>query len=178
MAGLKDQLLKSGLVNEKQLKKAIKEQGKQNRSAPRKDPLATQDGYLEAQKEKQARDRDLNRQRLQNQQLKARRAEAAQLIDAHRLTETQGDVVFNLNDAGKIKRLHISEALKTHLVKGSIGIVRLDGPYQFVPRETIARIQQRCPEAVILLNAAEPDVSSVAEEDPYAQFVIPDDLTW
>ena len=100
------------------------------------------------------------------------------MIDAHRLKETQGDASFNLVDAGKIKTLHITAALKAQLTRGLAAIVRLDGPYQFVPRETAERIHQRWPEAIVLLNSLEFDAEVNASEDPYAQFVIPDDLTW
>ena len=62
---LRDQLLKAGLVNEKQAKQAGKQQQKQQRLAKKGQAElddSTRQAALQAQAEKAARDQELNRQ--------------------------------------------------------------------------------------------------------------------
>ena len=93
MAGLRDQLLKSGLVNEKQVKKAQREKHKEQR-APHGKPVASeqQQSLQQRQAEKQERDRQLNQQRREESERRALAAQARQLIEAHRLARIEGEL--------------------------------------------------------------------------------------
>ena len=63
------------------------------------------------------------------------------------------------------------------LSRGNLVIVALDEHYSVVPANIALRIEERAPETVIIrTDVAENAVSDV--NDPYADFVIPDDLMW
>ncbi len=178
MAGLRDQLLKSGLVNEKQIKKAQKEMIKEQRGQQGK-PTAAEDKQRlqQAQVEKVVRDRQLNQQRKEEAERKALTAQIRQLIETQRLPRGEGDLPYHFTDGGKVKKLDLDAKLRDHLVRGLIAVVTLDGKYEIVPRETAEKIRLRDDKAVIVLNdlAAE---NHAAEDDPYAAYQVPDDLIW
>ena len=61
------------------------------------------------------------------------------------------------------------------LSRGQLAIVRLDQGYELVPAKVAEKISQRDPQCVVVLNEARTELD---EEDPYADFQIPDDLMW
>ena len=180
MAGLRDQLLKSGLVNEKQVKKAEKEKRKGQQNQPQGKAGEVSDEQMrrqQAQIEKQERDRLLNQQLKEAADKRALAAQARQLIETHKLPYQEGDTPFNFTDTGKVKKLYLESKVRDQLVRGLLGIVKFDSQYALVPRETAEKIRQRDPSALLLLNDP-PGQPQPEADDPYAQYQIPDDLIW
>jgi uncharacterized protein len=178
MAGLRDQLLKSGLVNEKQVKKAKKEKHKEQKTQGKSVVTDEKQRLQQAQSEKTERDRLLNLQRQAEADKKALAAQARQLIESHRIERKEGETPFNFTDAGKVKKLYLEITLRDKVVRGQVAIVRLDQQYEFVPRETAEKILQRDPSVLILLNEIAGDTETSTTADPYADFQVPDDLIW
>ena len=182
MAGLRDQLLKSGLVNEKQVKKAQREKSKeqqQNQQMGKAGALDEDKRRLQqSMAEKAERDRQLNLKRKEEAEKKAIAAQVRQLIETARLTQIEGDTAFNFADAGKVKRLYLTEAARNQLVRGQAAIVKLDSQYHLVPRETSEKIRQRDESAIVLLNEPSTKSAQSGSDDPYADFQVPDDLMW
>ncbi|TWI55567.1 hypothetical protein IQ22_01493 [Pseudomonas duriflava] len=175
---LRDQLLKAGLVNEKQAKQAVKQKQKQTRMEHRGQAEKDESqrlAALQAQAEKLARDQELNRQQEEKKRRKAEQAQIKQLIEGSRLPKLESDDYYNFVDEKKVKRLPVNALMREKLSQGSLGIVRYEGRYEVVPRATAERIQERDPRRVVLLNVQkeEPDA-----DDPYASYQIPDDLMW
>ena len=175
---LRDQLLKAGLVNEKQAKQAVKQKQKQSRmehrgqtEKDRSQELAVQ----QAQAEKVAKDQELNRAQEDKKRRKAEQAQIKQLIETSRLPKLTTEDYYNFVDDKKVKRLSVNVMMRDKLSKGSLAIVRYEGRYEVVPRATAERIQERDPKRVVLLNvqSGEPD-----PDDPYAAYQVPDDLMW
>ncbi|MDR6179103.1 uncharacterized protein YaiL (DUF2058 family) [Pseudomonas sp. SORGH_AS 211] len=175
---LRDQLLKAGLVNEKQAKQAVKQKQKQTRmehrgqtEKDRSQELAVQ----QAQAEKLAKDQELNRAQEDKKRRKAEQAQIKQLIETSRLPKLSTEDYYNFVDDKKVKRLSVNVMMRDKLSKGSLAIVRYEGRYEVVPRATAERIQERDPKRVVLLNvqSGEPD-----PDDPYAAYQVPDDLMW
>ncbi|AXA67917.1 MULTISPECIES: DUF2058 domain-containing protein [Pseudomonas] len=175
---LRDQLLKAGLVNEKQAKQAVKQKQKQTRmeqrgqtEKDRSQELAVQ----QAQAEKLAKDQELNRAQEDKKKRKAEQAQIKQLIETSRLPKLSTEDYYNFVDDKKVKRLSVNVMMRDKLSKGSLAIVRYEGRYEVVPRATAERIQERDPKRVVLLNvqSGEPD-----PDDPYAAYQVPDDLMW
>lgn len=175
---LRDQLMKAGLVSEKQAKQAGKQKQKQQR-LEKKGQVEVDDvikqAALQAQAEKAARDQELNEQQKEKAEQKARAAQIKQLIESSRLPKLQSDDYYNFVDEKKIKRIAVNTMLRDKLSRGSLAIVRHGGGYEMIPREAALRIQERDPHRVILLNtpAEAPDA-----DDPYAAYQVPDDLMW
>lgn len=174
---LQDQLLKAGLVNDKQLKKAQKEKRQEVRqTAGRKGGIS--DDAQSAQKraiEKAERDRKLNRQHKEALEQKAVAAQIKQLVDAHRVATGDGEVAYQFADEGKVKSLYVTEAVRRQIVRGRLAIVKSEGRYELVPADTAEKIRIRSAARVLLWNSPEP-----AEDagDEYAAYTVPDDLIW
>ena len=177
---LRDQLLKAGLVNEKQAKQAGKEKQKQQRLA-HKGQIELDDTQqrlaAEAKAEKIKRDQELNRQQQEKAEQKARAAQIKQLIEVSRLPKLNTEDYYNFVDDKKVKRLSVNTLMRNKLSNGSLAIVHHGGGYEVIPREAALKIQERAPERIVQMNilteAQVPD-----EDDPYAAYQIPDDLMW
>ncbi|WP_455924388.1 DUF2058 domain-containing protein [Pseudomonas putida] len=175
---LRDQLLKAGLVNQKQVKQASKTQQKQKR-LEQKGQVEVDDTQQrlakEAMAEKVKRDQELNRQQQEKAEEKARAAQVKQLIEVSRLPKLNTEDYYNFVDDKKVKRLSVNALMRAKLSSGSLAIVHHAGGYEVIPREAAVKIQERAPERIVLLNVVteEPDA-----DDPYAAYVIPDDLMW
>ncbi|WP_158155075.1 DUF2058 domain-containing protein [Pseudomonas sp.] len=175
---LRDQLLKAGLVNQKQVKQVSKNQQKQKR-LEQKGQVEVDDTQQrlaqEAKAEKVKRDQELNRQQQEKAEQKARAAQVKQLIEVSRLPKLTTEDYYNFVDDKKVKRLSVNALMRAKLSSGSLAIVHHGGGYEVIPREAALKIQERAPERIVLLNVVteEPDA-----DDPYAAYVIPDDLMW
>ena len=147
---LRDQLLKVGLVNEKQAKKADqaaykKRQPKKNvkKSQRKKEVNPEQVAADKAQMEKAAQDRELNFRIREKADRKAAAAEIKQMIEKNRLKKEEGDAAFNFADGRKIKRLHLTKELHAQLTKGTLAIVKLGDQYELVTPEIAKKIAAR-----------------------------------
>lgn len=180
---LRDQLLKAGLVNDKQAKKAAKEQRKEanQRHGQQQNRQAEEEARREAQRaqqEKAERDRQLNQQRQQAAAEKALSAQVRQLADTNQVPDADGDIAFNFTDGANVKRIYVNEPARKRLSDGLLAIIKVDGRYRLVPRETAEKIRTRLPSSLILLNEPKRTGKPAAADDPYAGFEVPDDLMW
>lgn len=182
MPTLQDQLLKAGLVNDKKAKQVKKEQRKQKKQAKHTGERPNDEIRQSAQAaraEKAERDRALNRQREQEAQQRAIAAQIKQLIETHRqarLAPGEGEVEYNFTDGKTIKKLVVTPRVQQQISRGQLVIVSLEGRYELVPRVVADKIAQRDPAALIVANSKASDEPD--EDDPYKDYVIPDDLMW
>jgi uncharacterized protein YaiL (DUF2058 family) len=175
---LSEQLLAAGVVKKDRatkLKKAKHKQGKQQLrgAGPGDDVKLT---AVQTQAQKLERDRALSRERQATLEAKAIDAQVRQLIVSNRLAHGDGERSYNYTDKSVVKTLHINPTQLTALTAGHIAIVKLDDKPELVPVAIATKISERAPDAVLMLNDATSEQSS--EDDPYAEFQIPDDLTW
>lgn len=175
---LRDQLLKAGLVNEKQAKQVGKQQQKQKR-LEHKGQVEKDESQklaaLQAMAEKAARDQELNRQQQEKIEQKARAAQVKQLIEHSRLPKLSTEDYYNFVDDKKVKRLSVNDLMRNKLSSGSLAIVRHAGGYEVIPREAALKIQERDAQRIVLLNTP---TEAADADDPYAAYQIPDDLMW
>jgi uncharacterized protein YaiL (DUF2058 family) len=177
---LRDQLLKAGLVTEKQVEDAERQKKRQQYVQPRgrKAPTGPTPQQLAVQRaaaEKAARDVELNRKKQEKADRRARFAQIKQLVEQHQVPRVETDDYYNFVDGTKIRRISVTPELRGRLVAGTLAIVRNEGRYAFVPQEVAEDIRQRVERAVIHHNRPAPEA---AGDDPYKDFVVPDDLTW
>ena len=175
---LQDQLLKAGLVDNKQANKIKKNKLKQTKQKQKNKIETTDEAKLAAQRaqaEKVEHDRQLNRQRKAEAERKAIAAQVRQLIEMNRQSRDGGDIDYSFTDGTLIKRIAVTGTQLKQLGNGSLCIVRLDEQYELIPTLVAEKIQQRDEHTQILSNPAteKPD-----EDDPYADFQVPDDLMW
>ena len=175
---LQDQLLNAGLVDKKKAKAVQKEKRKQAKQQP-KGQAKIDESKLRAQQvlqEKAERSRTLSQQQQAEADKKAIQAQIKQLIESNRIDRQNGEVAYQFVDDKKIKKLYVTELLQNQLGKGLIAIVKLNDSYELVPKVVAEKISQRDESTVLLLNDKSQDV--VEEDDPYADYQIPDDLMW
>ncbi|MGF1545711.1 MAG: DUF2058 domain-containing protein [Thiotrichales bacterium] len=177
---LQDQLRKAGLIDDKKIKKAKAEQRQQDKQQ-RKGQAPTVPGESvaaaarRAADEKAQHDRLLNQQRQSEAQQRALAAQIRQLIEAHRQAPG-GEIAFQFADAGAVRRVFVNPTQREQIVRGVLAIAKLDSRYELIPAEIARKITERDPGSVIVLNAA--PVAEAKDEDPYADFQVPDDLIW
>ena len=155
---LQDQLLKAGLANEKQAKKAKAGQVPKKRGKKGQAPVLSEStrAAQQAMAEKAERDRALNERRKAEAERKARMAQIRQLIEQNRLPREEGEIGYNFVDGGKVRKLFVTPEIQTKLGKGHLEIVRLDGRYEVVPADVAEKIRARDAACVV----ARPTVAS------------------
>lgn len=174
-SSLQSQLLKSGLADQKRVKKIHQQQLEAGKKA--KDE--TKEAVAQAMALKAERDRELNRQKKEEMERKAIGAQIKQLIEAHRIDRKGGEMHYQFTDQGKIKKIYVTDVLLNQLVKGQSAIVRFSDAYELVPTVVAEKIALRDADAIVVLNTRMATTTQeVAEEDPYANYQIPDDLMW
>lgn len=181
MASLQDQLLKAGLIDAKKAKQANKEKRKETNVARRSSEEVVDEVKQSAEQarlEKIERDRELNRQRDLELQQKAIAAQIKQLIENHRQSKGagNGDVEYNFTDGKLIKKMRVSPLVLEQIARGLLSVVKLGEGYELVPRIVADKIAQRDDKFVVVANTKQDN--KVDEDDPYKDYVIPDDLMW
>lgn len=176
---LKDQLLKAGLADAKRARQA--DHAKRQAAKGHGDEPAAADLARQRQQEQAERDREANRQRLAEQEVKAVAAQIRQLIEAHRISRQGGEVAWQYTDGKRIKKLLVSARQQAQLIGGQIAVVRLlGGPggevHELVPTVVAEKIRQRDASLIVQLNTRQEAL--VDEDDPYKDYQIPDDLMW
>lgn len=178
MVSLQEQLLKAGLVDKKKIKRANQDksiQKKRERQTGVKAVDELKQATLEAKHKKAERARELNAQRMAAARAKEVAAQIAQMVQQSRQSKGKGDIVYNFTHGTTIERLYVSADVHAHLVAGRLVIVRLEDAVELVPKVVADKIAERDPSVVV--RVSKPKVS-LEEEDPYADFPIPDDFTW
>lgn len=178
---LRDQLLKSGLANQKQAKKAEKEVNKQQYQQT-KGSAKTDDEIKrlaeQARIEQAERSRELNRQQREQAEAKAIQAQIRQLIEMNKISTAGAEIAYQFADQNKVKSLYVTPKLQDQLIHGIIAIVRDNDSYALIPKQVSDKISQRDPSHIVLLNTKTASANTPAEDDPYAAYQVPDDLMW
>ena len=173
------QLLKAGIVNKQQVKKANQEKSKQQKQQRNKKEVVIDETQLKAQQaaaEKAEHDRALNKKKEEQARNKAISSEIDQLITNNRLMRDEScEISYNFEHRKKVHRIYINEEMKQGIIQGKLGIARIEGRYELVPIAVAEKIKQRNEKRLVLFDKEE---VAVNENDPYADYQIPDDLVW
>ncbi|WP_130802502.1 DUF2058 domain-containing protein [Acinetobacter ihumii] len=173
---LQAQLLKAGLVDNKKAKKLNKQNQHEQRTGQSHE--AELKANIEKNKlEKLEKDQALNQEKQRQLEEKALKAAIVQMISQHKIKDFAGDVSYQFIDENKIKKVYISQTVYNALVSGSLVIAKDHDNYAYLPKALAEKINQKM-EGFILINNAEKNEQTTNEEDPYAAYVIPDDLMW
>lgn len=165
---LQEQLLKAGLTNEKKAKKA-KKSSKKTRELKREVKAAAE----EKKEAEQQKAKELNQKIQQEAQNKAIQAQIIQLIDMNKL-EVAGEISYNFTHGSTIKNIKVNDTVQKQLANGVLAIVSFQDDYAVIPGVVAEKIALRDDSCIV--SKAEQEVTD--EDDPYADYVIPDDLMW
>ncbi len=173
---LQAQLLKAGLVDNKKAKKLTKQVQHEQRTG-QNDDTALKAEIDRAKQEKLAKDQALNLEKQKILEEKALKASIIQMIKQHKVKDIAGDVTYQFIDEGKIKKVYLSQQVYNALVAGSLVIAKDQDSYAYLPKALADKIDQKM-QGFILVNNNEKNDQTTDEDDPYAAYVIPDDLMW
>lgn len=178
---LQEQLLGAGLVNKKKANKlkAEKLQHKQkvkNGKAVAQDDSERQISLQKQREEKVAKDRQLNLEKQKELEQKAVQGQIRQMIIQNKVIRRGGDIAYHFTDEKKVKKLYVDQSMHDDLSKGRLAIAKLDGSYELIPEPVAIKIAERDDRFILVCNNRVENVED--EEDPYADFQIPDDLMW
>ena len=175
---LREQLLKAGLVSEKQVRATEQQYQKPKPQSRHKPPPTSEQKRAaeQAQAAKAAKDAQLNKQRQQAAEAKARAVEIKQLVEQNKLPKIlDSEDRFNFVAGKKLRFILVDAATRAGLNNGTLFIIRYDGKSEVVPAAIAERIRERDERAVVKLSDK---AETVDENDPYKDFVVPDDLKW
>ena len=119
--------------------------------------------------------RNSNRQRQEQAERKARAVQIRQLIDENRLPKPETDDYFSFVDRGKVRRMPVDATRREQIIQGEVVIVRFEGRYDVVLPAIAERIRERDERVIVALQS---ETGEPAADDPYKDFVVPDDLRW
>ena len=155
---LHEQLLKAGLVDEKKVnkaKKAKQRKEKQQRHSKQKLEAETARSARLTKSKEAKRDRELNRKKNEAAKEKEITSQIRELVEKNQLLLEDGETAYNFIDAGKVKRVYVTEKLHGQLSRGQVAIVKLDNQYKFVPANVAEKIGLRDNTCVIVYHAVE-----------------------
>lgn len=178
---LQDQLKKSGLIDDKKAKQLKRAKNKQEKLARKTKNPAVDQHKLEldrAKSETIAKDRQLNLEKNKQAEKHALLAQIKQLIEMN-IVAKDGDQKFSFTETTVIRHIYVSQTQVDQLSRGTLAIVTQKigqkHNHVLVPMGVAKKIEQR--DAMVVVFKAQQNTIG-GEEDPYADFQIPDDLTW
>ncbi|VTM15129.1 Uncharacterized protein conserved in bacteria [Raoultella terrigena] len=128
------------------------------------------------------RDKQLSEQQKQATLSKEYKAQVKQLIEMNRISVARGNIDFNFTDNNLIKKIVVDKATHAQLISGRLAIARLiaegsgENEYAIIPAVVADKIAQRDANSIVLNSALSQEEQD--EDDPYADFKVPDDLMW
>ncbi len=148
-----DQLLKAGLVNKKQAKKAKLEQHRSRKQKKKNNPDVLSSNKAQEEQAAQAkRNRELNQQRAEEIRQREQKAHIKQLIENTRLElDDRGDP-YNFVEQNKIKRIFVAAEMIDQLSGGLLAIVKLGDSYEVVPAKVARQIASRDKAVVVAFH--------------------------
>ncbi len=148
----RDQLLKAGLVNKKQAKKAKLEKHRNRKQNKENTTAEISNKVREEQAAQARRNRELNRQRAEEKRQSEQKAQVKQLIEDNRLDQDERGERYNFVDKNQIKRIYVSEEMADQLSHGLLAIVKLGDSYEVVPAKVARQIAGRDKDAVVAFH--------------------------
>ncbi len=183
MASLQDQLLKAGLTTKQKTRQANadkRKKNKQKRSGVQHGATMQEQvkqDLTKAKVEKQAKDNALNEHKKQQLADKEQLLRIKQILTHHQIKKVDGDNEYNYTFDNKIKKLSLDTTTHKALVSGRLSLCGLDETTYIVTRETADKLAELDASVVIVQNDKVED-ELIDEDDPYADYQIPDDLMW
>ncbi|QYJ77327.1 DUF2058 domain-containing protein [Shewanella acanthi] len=176
---LQEQLLKAGLAS-KQKVRDVKTQKRRDKKSRVDDGSSAFKQEIAEQKRLQAeKDRILNEQRFAEASARGQvRGLVTEFTKFAITIPTHAEIKFNYTLENKIYAVYIDDKIQSQLLKGQLGIVRYEDKSYLVPHKLAERVNLLVPQWCGYLWQADDNKQVIEEDDPYADYAIPDDLMW
>jgi uncharacterized protein YaiL (DUF2058 family) len=183
MASLQEQLLKAGLTTKQKSRQANSDQRKKNKQkrsgVQHGASLQEQvkDDLAKSKAEKLAKDSALNDARNKELADKEQGLRIKQILTHHQLTGVNGESEYNYTFGTKVKKLSLNTMTHKALVNGRLALCGLNETTYLVTSETAAKVAE-LDNTLVLVQNDKVEAEELDEDDPYADYQIPDDLMW
>ncbi len=149
---MQDQLLKAGLSNKKQAKKARHEKRAKRKKNKRKKVAPqinqTQQEAIAQAKRSQVLSRQINQETARLENL----TQIKQLIELNRLNLDKYEEPYYVAVGKKIKKLYVNDEITKKLSCGQLAIVTAKGTFEIVPAQVGQQIAASDQESLVLLH--------------------------
>ncbi|WP_320044399.1 DUF2058 domain-containing protein [uncultured Desulfobacter sp.] len=152
---LQDQLLKAGIADKKQAKKANQEKRIKRKKNKGKKTAPEVNQTRQNQLAQAKRSRELNRESNREKEQQAKLAQVKQLIEENRLDLNKYEDPYYFKVGKKIKKLYVNNDITQKLEQGQLAIVTLNNVYEIVPAEVARKIKERDPDSLVVLHKPE-----------------------
>ncbi|WP_019025851.1 DUF2058 domain-containing protein [Colwellia piezophila] len=183
MASLQDQLLKAGLTTKQKTRQANSDKRKKNKQqrsgvehGASLQEQVKQD-LAKSQADKLAKDSALNDVKKQKLASKEQTLRIKQILEHHQLTGVRGESEYNYTFNNKVKKLALNTITHKALVNGRLALCGLNETTYLVTSETAAKVAE-LDNTIVLVQNDKVAEQETDENDPYADYQIPDDLMW
>ncbi|MDA7746535.1 DUF2058 domain-containing protein [Psychromonas sp.] len=181
MASLQEQLMNSGLVNKQKAKQAQTEKRRQAKQKKKKGTVVVSDVQIAVQQKAELqRQKDLeNNQQAQEQlAIRAAHGKLIQMIAQHCEKDYQGELDYHFTYDNKVKRIAVTKPIQQGLIKGHFAICVLNDEFYLINKEAAEKLREIDSSVLVALHDQSKNESQNVEDDPYAEFAVPDDLMW
>jgi uncharacterized protein YaiL (DUF2058 family) len=174
--GLRDQLLKAGLVSKKQARKAETDSRRVEHQARKDEVVATQreeERLTEQARIEQEREKKREEDRRRNLEIEAARLEkekiyrVRQLLKSNDLFDNSSTETYFFVEADRfVRNIQVTHFQREMLARGKFGIVRSDfddREFVLVPAHTVATIHRLAPDRFYVLHSAIEDWQDLDE---------------
>ena len=183
MASLQEQLLKAGLSTKQKVRQANTDKRKKNKQ--KRSGVAVEQSLQEKIKQERGqslqdkadKDSALNAQKQQKLVEKENKLRIGQILNHHQITDINGDIEYHYTSHTKVKKLYLNALTHKALINGRLALCGQDEKIYIVTSETAAKLVE-LDQYVLLVQNEKQLESTEIDEDPYADFQIPDDLMW
>jgi len=183
MASLQDQLLKAGLTTKQKARQANadnRKKNKQKRSGVEHGASLQEQVKKDlavSKADKLAKDTVLND--IKNSELanKEQQLRINQILEHHQIKGVKGESEYNYTFGTKVKKLFLDTITHKALVNGRLALCGLNETTYLVTSETAAKVAE-LDSSIILVQNDKVEALETNEDDPYADYQIPDDLMW
>ena len=120
---------------------------------------------------------NIEKRKLEAEQIAERKrikAEIKTLIEADKIDNVKGEIAHSYVIGKRIKQMFVSEPIREQLLAGTSVITRLNGATYIIPALTGEKVCALNSDWVVVT----PSTEAPSEDDEYADFQVPDDLTW
>jgi uncharacterized protein YaiL (DUF2058 family) len=183
MASLQEQLLKAGLTTKQKSRQANADQRKKNkqkRSGVKHDASLQEQvkqDLAKSKAEKAAKDSALNDVKNKEIADKEQSLRIKQILVHHQITGVNGESEYNYTFNNKVKKLSLNTITHKALVNGRLALCGLNDTTYLVTSETAEKIAA-LDNTIVLVQNDKVEDEETDQDDPYADYQIPDDLMW
>jgi len=173
---LQEQLLNSGLVDKERLEKAALDKKNKNK------PKSAKNNRHKSPKNKQGKPKKAAAVIPEKSEVildKTIRVEIKKLLRASKLNDKNGEIPYNYIINNQVKRFYLNAEQQKRVTDGELVITNWNDRSYLIPSSIVGELHK--------LHPALPIASAIADEkageqekidEEYADYIIPDDLTW